>query len=244
MAGNLLVAIKRSGTERPLFLVPSAGTTVFSLVNLARKLKSPRPLHAFEFLDLPLGAERPRTMEGLASLFIAEIRRVQPVGPYLLGGHCFGGTVAFEIATQFETMGENVTKLALLETIPPFSPALRPDDLSAPFRAEIVKAGTELCGNIRENLARLPANVAERLGPLSWELIDLVLHYQAAPILAPLLLIRTPTHPDEVFRNWRPLAPGGFVEHIVPGDTFSMLSERLVGAVCSSLDEALDKGAG
>jgi thioesterase domain-containing protein len=44
------------------------------------------------------------------------MRAVQPSGPYYLGGYCFGGTVAFEIAQQLHAAGERVDLLLLLDT--------------------------------------------------------------------------------------------------------------------------------
>ena len=44
-----------------------------------------------------------------------EIRTIQPKGSYFLGGYSFGGTVAFEIAQQLKTQGEEVGVLWLLD---------------------------------------------------------------------------------------------------------------------------------
>ncbi len=41
---------------------------------------------------------------------------VQQTGPYLIGGYCFGGLLALEIAKQLKAKGEEVAMLALIET--------------------------------------------------------------------------------------------------------------------------------
>ncbi len=51
----------------------------------------------------------------MAARYIAAIRRVQPEGPYQLGGFCFGGVVAFEMARQLKAAGEHVALLAIIE---------------------------------------------------------------------------------------------------------------------------------
>jgi thioesterase domain-containing protein len=43
------------------------------------------------------------------------MRRVQPAGPYWVGGYSFGGLVAFEIAQQLRRAGESIGLLALIE---------------------------------------------------------------------------------------------------------------------------------
>ena len=44
----------------------------------------------------------------LARANAADILAVQPQGPYLLGGHSYGGVVAAEIALVLESMGHDV----------------------------------------------------------------------------------------------------------------------------------------
>jgi thioesterase domain-containing protein len=237
MASKLLVPVKRSGEVCPIFFVPSAGTTVLSLVRLARSLESPHPLHAFEFSELPTGGERPVTIEQIALLCIEEIRAVQETGPYFIGGHCWGGAVAFEIAATLERTGDKVASLTLLESVPPLGNKATAVDVPPPDRAAAVSG---LCDQVRERLSRLPTEVAGRFGTLSWELIDLTCHYRATTrISAPVFLIRTPTHPKSVFQDWSQLTSGHFEEHIVPGDTFSILVSPVVKIVGAGLDEAL-----
>ena len=53
----------------------------------------------------------------MATAYAKEIRRKQPHGPYFLGGYCMGGTVAYEIAQQFQAQGERVALLAFFDTM-------------------------------------------------------------------------------------------------------------------------------
>ena len=53
------------------------------------------------------------------------MRNVQLEGPYFLGGHCFGGVVAFEIAQQLQAAGQKVGLLALCDTYAPGSRYVR-----------------------------------------------------------------------------------------------------------------------
>ena len=240
MASTFLVPIKRSTNAFPVFFVPSAGTTVLSLAHLARSLKSPHAFYGFEFSQLPTGVERPVTIEQIASLCVEEIRAVQESGPYFICGHCWGGAVAFEIAAKFEASGDNVTGLLMLESVPPSGSEATAYNTPAPDRPVVAKAVSDLCEQVRKKLSRLPAELAQKFGPVSWELIDLALRYRATTrIRAPLFLIRTPTHPKAVFQNWSHLTSGHVEERIVPGDTFSILVAPVVKIVGEELDAAL-----
>jgi thioesterase domain-containing protein len=48
------------------------------------------------------------------------IQRVQPQGPYYIGGYSFGGKVAFEMACQLKQQGHEVALLFLLDTYSPY----------------------------------------------------------------------------------------------------------------------------
>jgi len=76
-------------------------------------------------LDQPLFGFRPRWVEGnddyatveeMAREFLAELRTVQPEGPYQLGGHCVGGIAALEIAQLLLQEGEEVELMVFLDT--------------------------------------------------------------------------------------------------------------------------------
>jgi thioesterase domain-containing protein len=70
------------------------------------------------------GGEPLRSIEALASYEAEQIRRYRPSGPYLLAGHCSGATLAFEIAQQLRSAGEEVALLAFLGG--PFPTMFRP----------------------------------------------------------------------------------------------------------------------
>ena len=245
MKNNLLIPIVRDGTGAPVFFVPSAGTTIISLVKLARSLTSQRPVHAFEHTGLEDRQLPPTSLEEVAAAYLAEIRAVQESGPYTLGGHCWGGLVAFDIAAKLEAEGDEVALLLLLESIPPRSDAVvETGDVTNPPDPKSVAAETEKALNvmyeqIRGNLLRLPPQTAERFGRLCREQIDMGIRYRASPIAAPMVLLRTPTHPGLVFQGWTYLGTGGFEERVVPGDAFSMLSPPHVGVLAAQLDKVL-----
>jgi thioesterase domain-containing protein len=71
-------------------------------------------------LGLEAGENPHKTVEEMAGYYLRDIQAFQPEGPYLLGGQCFGGLVAFEMARQLKDQGEEVALLAIIDTeIPP-----------------------------------------------------------------------------------------------------------------------------
>lgn len=54
-------------------------------------------------------------IDGVATLYLTELRRLQPAGPYLLGGWSAGGVIAYEVMQQLLRSGERVERLILLD---------------------------------------------------------------------------------------------------------------------------------
>ena len=111
-----LVEIQPQGTRAPLFLVHGVGGgMLWGYANLARHLGTDQPVYAFKACD-PDQLEKFDTVEKIAAHYVQELRRFQPGGPYALGGYCFGGNVAFEMARLLGQQGERVSLLALINS--------------------------------------------------------------------------------------------------------------------------------
>lgn len=114
-----LVALRAQGSKRPFFCVPGAGGSVLYLHRLATHLGADRPFYGLQARGLDGLSEPQRSVEEMAMHYLDEIRAAQPRGPYLLGGHSFGGFVSFEIARRLVLGGERVALLALFDTVAP-----------------------------------------------------------------------------------------------------------------------------
>ncbi|WP_437114186.1 amino acid adenylation domain-containing protein [Streptomyces syringium] len=112
-----LVPIRTSGGRRPLFMTHPMGGNVLCYLPLARHLPDDQPLYAFQAAGAEPGTEALRTLPEIAASYIAAMRRVQPTGPYLIGGWSFGGFVAFEMARQLRAAGEEIAHVILLDTV-------------------------------------------------------------------------------------------------------------------------------
>ena len=120
-APSLVVQIRGEGSKSPLFLAHGAGGgMLWGYANLAKYLEVERPVYAFNSREGD-GLDEFTTIEEMAAHYIREMRAVQPRGPYHLGGYCFGGLVAYEMAQQLVARGESVALLALMNATPPNS---------------------------------------------------------------------------------------------------------------------------
>ncbi|WP_292877333.1 non-ribosomal peptide synthetase [Nostoc sp. NMS1] len=112
-----LVAIQPDGSKTPFFCVPGGAMDVIEFYHLARSLGSEQPFYGLQPRGLDGELEPHTRIEEMASCYIAAIQTIQPQGPYLLGGHSFGGYVAFEMAQQLQQQGHEVALLAILDVM-------------------------------------------------------------------------------------------------------------------------------
>lgn len=104
------------GRRTPFFLVAGMFGNVLNLRHLANLIGTDRPFYGLQAKGL-YGDEAPHeTFEEMAEAYLAEIRTVQPRGPYLLGGFSGGGYTALEMGRQLRAAGEEVPLVVLLDT--------------------------------------------------------------------------------------------------------------------------------
>ncbi len=108
-----LLPLRVEGTRRPFFCVHPAGGSATCYRELASTLPD-RPVYGLECVRGYAG----ETVATMATTYLEEIRRVQPEGPYLLGGWSLGGLIAVEMAAQLERAGETVERVVLVDARP------------------------------------------------------------------------------------------------------------------------------
>jgi acyl carrier protein len=116
-----LVPLQPLGSLPPFFCVAGAGGNVLYFHHLARYLGGDQPFYGLQAQGLDGETKPLQSVEEIACQYIKAIQTVQPVGPYFLGGHSFGGKVAFEMATQLQRQGQPVALVAILDTSAPIS---------------------------------------------------------------------------------------------------------------------------
>lgn len=107
-----------TGARPPFFCVHPAGGDVLCFFPLARHLGPDQPFYGLQARGLEDEHDPFPTIEEMAAAYIEELRRVQPAGPYRLGGWSFGGLAAFEMARQLRAAGQEVALLAVIDTGP------------------------------------------------------------------------------------------------------------------------------
>lgn len=119
-----LVPLQATGNRPPLMLVHHGAGGVFGYARIGQYLHPQQRLYGVQEPGWRKSEARPESIEQMARLYLAEVRTLQPHGPYALGGFCFGAIVAYEMAQQLQAEGEQVRLLALIDAFSPLMPEL------------------------------------------------------------------------------------------------------------------------
>ncbi|MDZ8034723.1 amino acid adenylation domain-containing protein [Nostoc sp. DedSLP04] len=119
LSWSALVEIQKGNSKYPFFCLPGGGGNVLYLHNLARYLGENQTFYGLQAPGLNGESEPLICVEDMAAYYIQAIKTVQPEGPYFLGGHSFGGIVAYEMAQQLIKSGNEVALVAILDAPAP-----------------------------------------------------------------------------------------------------------------------------
>ncbi len=225
--GSCLVTLQAGDPSLPpLFLVHPAGGHVYLFRSLARALPPERPVIGIRAWGLEVGEEPPRTIGEMAARYLAELRRRQPSGPYLLGGASMGGMVAFEMARRLRATAEEVVLLAMLDTFGP---------------GELPEVGAAVAES-RGGDASFGA--AARQHRTQHACVEAMLAYRPRAYDGALLFFRArtrrpgePLHPE---RAWIDLAGDGVEVRVVPGDHDSLHQPPHAEALARAINDRLE----
>ncbi len=160
-------AIHPTGSKAPFFWI-GPGVVHY---NLIRKLDPDRPLFGMS-IGSPDDKEAPCTFEDVAALHVRALRSVQPNGPYLLGGHCLAGAIAFEVGRQLAAEGEQVEMLALFDPVSAPSPKSSPQSSRTGLRSWAFKAKVRIHNlqalGAKEKFSYLLIRIVERFLTRTW----------------------------------------------------------------------------
>ncbi|KAL5114384.1 polyketide synthase [Pleosporales sp. CAS-2024a] len=108
LQGNPKVATKK------FFLVPDGSGSATSYISIPN-ISPDMAVYGLNCPFMKCPEKWTCGVEGVAQIYLNEIKRRQPEGPYLIGGWSAGGVMAYEVAKQLVNNGEKVESLVLID---------------------------------------------------------------------------------------------------------------------------------
>ena len=115
---DVLLPLRTSGDQLPLFCVHPAGGLSWCYAGLMKSLGTDYPIYGVQARGIAKNEELPKSLEEMAADYLKYVRTVQPYGPYRLLGWSLGGNVVHAMAAQLQNEGEEVELLVMLDSYP------------------------------------------------------------------------------------------------------------------------------
>jgi syringomycin synthetase protein SyrE len=249
-----LVRIRGDGTRAPVFYVAPFLISALSFHDLGRDIGADVPFYVLQPQGMDDDNPVHDRVEDMAAHYIRELKMVQPLGPYVIGGHCAGAWVAFEMVRQLEAAGEVVDRLVVVDVAPPgiAAPKL---DLARYVRSRLLLYGRS--GRLFHALRWSIGLQLERLRNLSIARDDVRRtrgvrrrhaeahqRYRGGTVRADIALIRSEEWAGLADKDWHLdwalLTSGVTTTAVVEGTHAGLLTGASEGLLAIALREAID----
>lgn len=249
------IALQREGTRQPFFCIPGADENPFYFRQLAQWMGQDQPFYVLRD-PRPIDSRPSFTLEQAAANYADYIQSVQAQGPYIVGGHCYGGVLAFETAQQLLRRGEKVTRVVLFETPAPGHPkVLRNWKRYVHAAAEILAGRRQVSWRDLSSHLRVLAKLGRRRAPVLSLVASPYVHPNVRAMAAyrPHRLDCAVTHfvsTEEVHRAevldcplqaWREYAGGEFDLEGTPGPAAEIFRSPHVRVLAEKLRAVLNR---
>ncbi|MEH2003237.1 MAG: tetratricopeptide repeat protein [Nostoc sp.] len=238
-----LISVKSSGYKRPFFYVHGVpGYNLDIYLALACHIDSDRPFYGIHAAGL-YGEKVPYTrIEEMAAYYIQEMQSIQSEGPYLIGGVCVGGHIAFEMAQQLKKQGQQVLLVVMVDSPNPFLTELDIKELCSHIFQQMSKWEKELLKknfklNQDKNIPQVQqANIEATANYTPQLYLGRIIYFSAQENITGGL------HFDPMQQNgWNNFVLDGIEIHKVPGSHFTMHYKPYVQVLAEKLNACLDK---
>ena len=250
-----LMQVKPTGSQPRLYWVEPSP----SIRRVADELGREQPVLGLSLDDADLealGAEP--TFEAVAARLVRTLLEAQPAGPYRLGGFCMMGVLAFEMASQLEAAGHDVSMLIIVDGLnPTFYRRIGSVEMEfSKLRFHLAALG-RLTG--RERLSYFASRTRTFLGrvvpvraapqwthPFDAMLHRAVMKYHPRTYAGDVTLLQVAERPDRIdmVPGWAGIVTGKLTTRDVPGTHETLLDAQNVAGLGAGIREALARAAG
>jgi thioesterase domain-containing protein/acyl carrier protein len=263
-----LVAMQPSGTRPPFYCAAGMGGNPLNLAALALLVGMDQPFYGLQPQGLDGESQPHATVPEMAAYYLELVRKVQPEGPYYLGGYSGGGITAFEMARQLEAQGEEVGALVFLDSFAPVLPSRSKAERARMHLERMREQGPLYVAhvvNLRvrselDNVERAVRRPLSKLFPYHFRLesvadtwLQAAASYRPGSYGGDAMLFRAAlgsaltsgtAYEIDDLQGWGPFIRGGVEVSVCPGDHNTMCEQPNVRVLARRLRAYLDRRMG
>ncbi len=242
-ATRLMVRLQAGSAEQiPLFLIQPVGGTVYTYVELVKQLPPTRPVYAFRSSGMEPGEPIYAEISQMATRYLEEVLAVRPQGPFLLGGHSGGGTVAYEMACQLLARGHSKIFVWMADS----GYTTQYERMNVKSIEDVIKAMDAFREIAKESYRAFIAALQEDSMVAEVVLANYraLASYQPQQSRAEVVYVRAKErdtvldkHPE---LGWMELVDGPFTLHKVSGNHFTMMQTGHIESIARIINRHID----
>jgi thioesterase domain-containing protein len=258
-----IVALKTGGDAKPLFMFAGVGGGPDIFRDLAAQLGDERPIYGVHHIGALGECEPVRQVSRMAQLYAAELRGVQPHGPYYLFGYSFGGVVVVELARELIAQGERVGLVIMADCPAPGYPRPAPllkrikihannlRELHEGRRVDYVRQRfSNLSTRVKKLAGVIPNDdsqeLPEQVRRLEAALYESYRHYHPLPLAMDVLFLTADTPPewptasfDDPLMGWGHVLRGRISQCAIPGAHLTVFAPQNLPVMAARMRSAL-----
>ncbi len=175
---NRIVAKLRTSDSKlksNLIMLPPAGGTIMGYMDMANSAKGIGDIYALE--DPRLSGKEDNYSnndEKLVKEYVSAVKSVFRPGIDYIGGHSFGGNLAFKITSELEKQGISPKGLVIIDSLPENNP-----DTNAYFKMSDEKLKAMVVVSVMEELLEIEETELEKMKTLTYEEVKKYLREKA-----------------------------------------------------------------
>lgn len=265
---SMVIPMSAGGDRPPFFCLHSGGGHVFFYQELADLISADVPVYSLQPPEYDGGSGFPKSIAEMATLYIEQMKTVQPTGPYRILSTCFSNALSVEIYHQLARVGERLSEIFIIDSSPMF--LVGKSEMQRLSKVEMVKTllaakryrmvtnmvskkliGRPIFANSARALqgAEIESAEPEVFEPIVYALNGLLENYNWKPIDTRVRLIRSSqfanwTKKDYHLLTWKKIAKKGVHTYTAEGNHVGLFDQPSVRELAEIIDAILNETDG
>ncbi|WP_084436877.1 non-ribosomal peptide synthetase [Aldersonia kunmingensis] len=250
------ITLSAKGSQSPLFCIhPMIGIS-WGYSGLTSELVD-RPVYGLQNPAISEPGFAASSVADLARRYVAEIRQVQPNGPYTILGYSLGGLIAFEVAVALQADGAEVADLIMMDTAMEVDPGEFETELAVALRTHLgveLSAEEEITRLSRERFEEIANNASGDFLTLGADQVERLLNavlatpalmntFEPKPYSGDLIYFSALDHPrpEDAALLWQPYVEGRISNFWVEFDHGVLMAPEPLGIIGRVLERELGR---
>ncbi len=101
--------------KKNVFIIHTWEGIIYQYKEIAKSLEGEYNIYGIQAKGVIKPAKLPETLEEMITEYIVEIKAIQPKGPYIIAGYCYGNWIAYKMVEMLEDQGVPIDRMIQID---------------------------------------------------------------------------------------------------------------------------------